>query len=59
MRTCEICGHHIAPFGYGWPGHRKDIPDGRHGVLWVFAKHRKDAEARRKVAMGKDDAGTE
>ncbi|MGL6208970.1 MAG: hypothetical protein ACRC14_03970, partial [Paracoccaceae bacterium] len=52
VHSCAICKTPFAAFGYGYPGHRKDIPVGKRGVLWVCADHRADAERRRDAAMG-------
>jgi hypothetical protein len=49
---CGICGAPVAPFGYGWPGFRRDLPEGRRGILRVCPACVPAAEARREAALG-------
>ncbi len=35
-----------AGFGFGWPGHQKDIPVAKRGILWACSEHRAEAEQR-------------
>lgn len=43
-----------APFGYGWPGHRKDKPDGKRGQIHTCLAHRDEGERRYQAALDAD-----
>lgn len=49
---CFVCGKPNSPFGYGWPGLRRDKPEGKRGYLWTCGEHREDGERRRDAAIG-------
>ena len=44
--ACSICGAVPAPFGYGFPGHRRLLPMAQRGRLWSCAGCQPQAEAR-------------
>ncbi len=47
LSGCYVCGNTIAPFGFGYPGPRKDLPaDMRGFIICTCAQHRDLGRAR-------------
>lgn len=60
-RVCAVCGARPAPFGFGFPGFRRDRPKGRGGYAWACARDdcRAALKARRDRAAGLPGAPSE